>query len=432
MKRTIALLLGLLMLLPAFYGCDVIGGGENDSLSGSSQTQESTDEKSTESDSKEDGSTEQTTEQTAEPTTEQTAEPTTEQTTEQTTEPMTEESSSTEEITESSAQDVQFGYTEVIDMFRSIVDYYPTHDYYKVNLDDSDGTENVPDELIDIYKRVFISGFLRYRRDYFSEYMHDGRNYFGYALYDVNNNGNEELILLNDRYSIVAVFTLIDGKAELLFDNYSSPELRLDGDGKIYATKSEDGDAYSWIYILNDGDTPELVKAYHCVKAIYTTSDECYDVTGEERVRVPRSEWEEVAHGRLFNDDAGRITRSSTSIEFVRLFEELHLYTPTGYGFTWSSYYFEDNVNCLDIGNLSPETVKIGLCNTTVNTSSIWYEHIFTATATVEGNVAYFETENISGRVEFGLDTIWLIVEESSIEGVPCGAFIYTEYSSMK
>jgi hypothetical protein len=44
------------------------------------------------------------------------------------------------------------------------------------------------------------------------------------------------------------------------------------------------------------------------------------------------------------------------------------------------------------------------------------------------GNTAIFETEEISGRLQFGLDSIWLTIENSNLSSVPCGTFLYTKF----
>ena len=100
---------------------------------------------------------------------------------------------------------------------------------------------------------------------------------------------------------------------------------------------------------------------------------------------------------------------------------------PDIYSWDWNSYQFYTGENTMFISNLSDGDVKFSL----YDTYDI-YLHKVTIETTLDGNIATFDTEEISGRLEFGLDSIWLIIDESNISGVPCGAFVYTTLSYSK
>lgn len=52
--------------------------------------------------------------------------------------------------------------------------------------------------------------------------------------------------------------------------------------------------------------------------------------------------------------------------------------------------------------------------------------------ATIDGESAYFESEKLCGRLEFGLDCIWIVITKSEINAFPCGAYIYEYYETRK
>jgi len=153
-----------------------------------------------------------------------------------------------------------------------------------------------------------------------------------------------------------------------------------------------------------------------------------YDITNGEKIRISKSNWTELTHGWIYGNSAGIITKTYAKLNFTRLFGELNLYLPDIYSWNWNSYQFYPNENTLFISKLSDHAVSISL----YDTFSAPYRHKVSVEATLNGNIATFDTEEISGRLEFGLDSIWLIIDKSNIFSVPCGAFIYTELSFSK
>ncbi len=290
-------------------------------------------------------------------------------------------------------------YDDIITMYKQIVNLYPSYTEEKMLSNQCDGMDAIHDEETkELYKKLFISGYRFYLKEYAYKYHADGRNYFGYTITDLNKNGSEELILLTDLYDIIAVFSMEESQPKLLLDNYErNYYIRIDEQGRFYTQHFESSDRYTQIYSLNECDNLVL---------------------NEKNLTY---EW-------MYGNSAGIITKTYAKLNFTRLFGELHLYLPDIYTWVWSSDQFYTNENTLSISNLSDRTVSISL----YDTFSSLYHHKVSVEATLNGNIATFDTEEISGRLEFGLDSIWLIIDESNILGVPCGAFIYTELSFAK
>lgn len=81
----------------------------------------------------------------------------------------------------------------------------------------------------------------------------------GYAFCDLNKNGNDELILLLDDYTVLAIFSFADGKP-ILLDNYWNRKMcTIDGDGtiQVYGSSGADTSSFS-IFKISDNDK-ELV-----------------------------------------------------------------------------------------------------------------------------------------------------------------------------
>lgn len=321
-------------------------------------------------------------------------------------------------------------YDDIITMYKQIVNHYPYYTEEKMLSNQCDGIDNIPNEKTkELYKKLFISGYRFYLKDYAYKYHGDGRNYFGYTITDLNQNGSEELILLTDLYDIIAVFSMEENQPKLLLDNYErNYDCRIDEHGRFYTDYVESSNLYTQIYSLNEYDNLVLDEKYLCVHYNYLDHDECYDITNEEKIRISKSQWTDLTHGWVYGYNTGIITKSHTKFNFIRLFGELNLYLPDIYTWEWSSFQFHTNGNTLFISNLSDHTVSIALYDTFYPT----YHHKVSVKATLNGNIATFDTEKISGRLEFGLDSIWLIIDESNVSGVPCGTFLYNQVSYAK
>ena len=278
-------------------------------------------------------------------------------------------------------------------------------------------------------KLAEISGYRFYLEKYAYKYQEDGRNYFGYTITDLNKNGSEELILLTDLYDIIAVFSMEENQPKLLLDNYErNYHCRIDEQGRFYTEHIESYNLYTQIYSLNEYDNLVLDEKYLCVHYKYLDHEECYDITNGEEIRISKSEWTDLTHGRIYGYSAGIITKTHAKLNFTRLLGELNLYLPNIYTWEWSSFQFYTNENTLFISNLSDRAVSIALYDTFYPT----YHHKVSVKATLYGNIATFDTEDFSGRLEFGLDSVWLIIDESNVSGVPCGTFLYNNVSYAK
>lgn len=89
--------------------------------------------------------------------------------------------------------------------------------------------------------------------------FHLSTNVPGYAFCDLNKNGNDEMLLLLDDYTVLAIFSFADGKP-ILIDNYwNRKKCTVDGDGTIQVYGSSGADAFSFSIFEISNDDRELV-----------------------------------------------------------------------------------------------------------------------------------------------------------------------------
>ena len=134
--------------------------------------------------------------------------------------------------------------------------YKPVLDIYKdviINLDEKMNSKDSPyPEGTKEYEweSAIIGAVARF---------HLSTNVPGYAFCDLNKNGNDEMLLLLDDYTVLAIFSFADGKP-ILLDNYGNRKMcTIDGDGTVQVYGSGGADTpYFSIFKISDNDN-ELV-----------------------------------------------------------------------------------------------------------------------------------------------------------------------------
>ena len=326
------------------------------------------------------------------------------------------ESSITTDIEESITQDIYnnsdenkavqsvadfSSYESIIETFKSIVNCFPEYTTEQYLTKEHVSTLTFPnEETRDIYDMIFREAYRYYLGDYTNQYLDDGRNYFGYALYDINKNGSDELILMNDHYEIVTIFTNSGGTPRMIIEPRDYFSIGgIDDQGRIYTSET----------VLIDY---EYLSHY-----IYTV----YDFTESDELIVA----DEYTAKDFDSKEDPINTQYSLDLNFVRLFNPIYPYL--FYRDCWIWYRDRSSrESIIEIFSITETDVTINFCSDSVS------HKINYVKATREGESAYFELETLSGRLEFGLDCIWIVINKSNIEEIPCGAYIYEYYEYYK
>lgn len=141
-------------------------------------------------------------------------------------------------------------YKTIIDMYKEIVDihkiYPPTEAYEKYN-----------DNFLQKWYREIFSATL---------IGNVSNNSYGYAFSDLNRDDKSELILLLEDYTIIAIFSMVDG-TPMLLDTFSANNhyVALDQDGILYQTGYGKGEnSYTKIMQLSDNGNFETLLEFGC------------------------------------------------------------------------------------------------------------------------------------------------------------------------
>ena len=94
--------------------------------------------------------------------------------------------------------------------------------------------------------------------------FHLSTNVPGYAFCDLNQNGNDEMLLLLDDYTVLAIFSFVDNQPILLDNYWNRKRCTIDEDGtlQIYGSGGADTSSFSIFKISDDDKELVLLEEY--------------------------------------------------------------------------------------------------------------------------------------------------------------------------
>lgn len=157
----------------------------------------------------------------------------------------------------------------------------------------------------------------------------------GYDKKDLNGDGIEELVLLNGDYSIVALFSTVDGQPVLL-DNYTEHRIcQIDGKGLIHAVACGDADG-------RQGAVYKIAEGGRCLEELFgfgidghtligeTLTTNYYKVENGSKQYIGKDEYNSIVtryHEYLENKTATEVNKTLSPLQFHPLDGELHKFS---------------------------------------------------------------------------------------------------------
>lgn len=151
----------------------------------------------------------------------------------------------------------------------------------------------------------------------------------GYAIKDLNDDGIEELVLLQEDYSVVAVLSMSSGKVVLL-DTFRPRRWGwIDGDGLIHQCGSNGADKHvDAVYkIANGGEKLELIVeygtlGYESVDGVDT--QRYYKLQDELAMDITKEEYDAlVTQWQYLGGSGEAVTKEHSGLTFTPLFDQL-------------------------------------------------------------------------------------------------------------
>lgn len=313
-------------------------------------------------------------------------------------------------------------YEGILELYRTVVSCmkdYSNADFMAGAYDEK--LTFTDDESYEIYNRLLDSCRIQRRRYSYSstEYMPDGNNAYGYAIKDIGGDSAEELILLSDKYTISAVFTMKNGAPALIYDSHFGSVTIGSGGEFLLSIYYDDRHMEYRAYKMNRNNELELTDF---AGWIYTGETHYYAL----------SDGKIIESKEKYKISADRIHELEESAPHpLREFDFMPLYEiekiDASYENKEFSYYgsFYDE-NLIDFSIITDDSFDFtfkyvySYLADPNDTKFTNYEAEISAKATWDGKGYAFDNGTVSGRIHFGVGIIWIDVIESEDENIEC------------
>ena len=221
-------------------------------------------------------------------------------------------------------------YSSIIEEYRDFIDYlindkpdaYIDDRYYTglgANSTDDDALYHLFCMMVDVNLTINHSQYI------YDIYAQQGA--VGYTFKDLNGDGNPELIMLLQDYSVLAIYTISDGQPKLLDAYWPKRCCGIDGSGLIYVHTSVNGSLsfHSTYQVSTDGSELVLLDEFGTDSDYNSSEIYYYQVVDGERRIINKAEYDDLL--KVFptycGDDNGwplDITKDS-GIGFIPLYD---------------------------------------------------------------------------------------------------------------
>lgn len=279
--------------------------------------------------------------------------------------------------------------------------------------------------------------------EYYMQLMYAMHHYalsVGYDELDLNGDGRDELVLLNEDYTIKAIFTEREG-TPVLVAAFGTESVWLDAAGKLHVDREEYDELEYSLYEFTESGT--LLPVYSLLLdnngRYITRGGETEPIGFEESMTLYYDEYCQYSEPFSRNEH----TRNVSALSYAPLTPRNTDPVAAALGKTWKKYADLDKTT----GQIAHANTYLSLTADSPTEVSIAARYVFfyyypdperenymlegttetTAAFTVEkeNGVFYLTGEGIRGRLELLSEHLWLIIEESTDERFPVGAHCY-------
>lgn len=143
------------------------------------------------------------------------------------------------------------------------------------------------------------------------------RDVFGYALKDINDGGEQELILMLKDGTVLAVFSVSDGTANLLDAYWSRHRCELLVSGELYTTSSGGADCFEYAVqkVSEDGSALSYILQFGSEEGEY------YTVEKQDETYINKTEFD-----KLLASYSRAIDEFDNGLAYIPLFAETEIY----------------------------------------------------------------------------------------------------------
>ena len=246
----------------------------------------------------------------------------------------------------------------------------------------------------------------------------------GYAKKDINNDGTEELIFAESTLDIVAIFTVKNGEAVTLITQEDPNSLIwLDANGLIRMEQLVMEGQYLvgrkyLVYEISEGALkPQVAIGCDAMK-----QGEWHKLENQQQVSVSKEDWNELyAKYNIcpFGWDEREYTKNHADLTVLPLLE---VAVPKIQTYKLASIIKDDRVK---ITSASAESVSFTMAYHKYTESALVYQTELFVTATLADGKYLFDNETVNGSIEFGYNSVWVNINESTNEHIDCRSYLF-------
>ncbi len=313
-------------------------------------------------------------------------------------------------------------YEGILELYRTVVSCmkdYSNADYMAGAYDEK--LTFADDESYELYNRLLDACRHQRRRYSYSstEYMPNADNAYGYTIKDIGGDSAEELILLTDKYTISAVFTMKNGAPALIYDSHFGG-VTIGSGGEIFVSIYYDDRHMEYRgYKINGNNELELTDfagwIYSGETHYYALADGKI-IESKEKYKISADRIHEL------EESAPHPLRE---YDFMPLYEiEKIDASYENKEFSYYGSFFDENL--IDFSNITDDSFDFtfkyvySYLADPNDTAFTTYETEISAKATWDGKVYAFDNGTVSGRIHFGVGIIWIDIIESEDENIEC------------
>lgn len=303
----------------------------------------------------------------------------------------------------------------------------------KWNSGEYDNLFSFPSDLsFEYYKRLLYAAY------------HGARN-VGYDEIDLDGDGTDELVLINEDYRIKAIFTQKDG-VPVLLDAFANETCWLDDKGFIHVDDERYYELEYSLYELGGNGKYNLIYSILLAEngnRYLTRNGKTEKITFEQSLELYD---EYCCYGEPFQP--GEYTRNVTDLSYNRLTDSDKDVIKAATEQTWQKYASLEETSNKEFARSNTYLSFESIADTQM-TLSLKYVFTFSypdpnkdgylldestestlkISARLENGVLVFEQHGIKGKLEFGQDILWLIIEESTDQRFAVGNHCFEQDS---
>ena len=270
----------------------------------------------------------------------------------------------------------------------------------------------------------------------------------GYDEIDLNGDGKDELVILNEDYTIKAIFTMKKGTPVML-DAFANEVCWLDEEGMIHVDRTDYYELeYSLYEFTKEGD-------YNLVYSILVAENGNRYLTKDGKTEIISFEdsltlyYDEYRPFYTEPFGAEEYNRSVSGLTYTPLTPYTEDPMKTAVTKMWRKSATLDKTSGKEFGAWSNTCLTFDTVTDTQMNLHIRYEFSFhypdpdrennllvdttesqlDITATIQDGVLVFDGGGIKGHIEFGQKYLWLVIEEGNDERFPVGYHCYGVYT---